>query len=397
LLLALAGAAAALTSRASPAEAQPAAARPEAAAKGDVTGYVLEIQDDELILDLGSDRGLASGAKVEIWRPLKLKHPVTGKVFTDRFLLGTLELGQVRPLMSLARVAGSLSRDPQKGDIIIFSSPGARPPQPGPSPSTPAEPQGGGEEAPSSAAPQDREAVALGRIMDGLRGADPLQRIRVYEEYVRTQPNGRFARVLYEEAASLRRIFELERRAASATKGDAPKRDVALRGFSKPAEAVGGAPLRLSVELSDAATGAVLHVRAPNQPGYSSIPMAPMGSGYFGATVPAERMVGETLEFFIEAAAATGKTVAVVAESGAPEKIAIQAPPMFARPKKLDATAVLLTDFADYNRLRGNDQVWQTEGYFQVRYGDLGVRALRTGFGVYRASADRSRSSTSSG
>jgi hypothetical protein len=44
----------------------------------------------------------------------------------------------------------------------------------------------------------------------------------------------------------------------------------------------------------------------------------------------------------------------------------------------------LLSDFADYNRMRGNDHFLQTEGSFGVRLGDTGIRAVRLGFGVYR-------------
>ena len=44
----------------------------------------------------------------------------------------------------------------------------------------------------------------------------------------------------------------------------------------------------------------------------------------------------------------------------------------------------VVTDYADWNRLRGNDVVWQTEGDVGMRLGDVGVRAVRTGFGVYR-------------
>jgi hypothetical protein len=44
----------------------------------------------------------------------------------------------------------------------------------------------------------------------------------------------------------------------------------------------------------------------------------------------------------------------------------------------------LWSDFADYNRLRGDDQAWQTEGQFGIRLDDRGIRALRSGFGVYR-------------
>jgi hypothetical protein len=42
------------------------------------------------------------------------------------------------------------------------------------------------------------------------------------------------------------------------------------------------------------------------------------------------------------------------------------------------------TDYADYNRLHGNDRAWQTEGFLGMRFDEIGLRALRTGFGVYR-------------
>lgn len=377
-LLALTCATGGLASRASPASAQVTSAP----APSEITGVVLDIQDDELILDLGSDRHVADGERVEIWRPLKLKHPVTGKLFTDRFLIGTLELVQVRPSMSLSKPVGALSRDPQKGDIVIAASKTPTPSVvPAPTPTGAGTPQPGPYDAPS---PEDAEAVALGKIMDDLRGADPIKRIRVYEDYVRTQPKGRFARVLYEEAASLRRVIDLERQKSSVTSGDPSTRAPILRGFTKPPEAVGAAPLRFSVELSDEATGAILHVRSQGQTAYSSTPMAPMGNGYFGVTVPAERVVAPELSYFIEATGARGEPIPVVGGPGAPETIEIQAPPTFAKPRKLDATVALSSDYADYNVGEHNDWAWQTEGYFQLRYGDVGVRAVRTGFGVYR-------------
>jgi len=43
-----------------------------------------------------------------------------------------------------------------------------------------------------------------------------------------------------------------------------------------------------------------------------------------------------------------------------------------------------MTDYADFNRFRNNDRGVVTEGYFGMRFGDVWLRALRTGFGVYR-------------
>jgi hypothetical protein len=48
------------------------------------------------------------------------------------------------------------------------------------------------------------------------------------------------------------------------------------------------------------------------------------------------------------------------------------------------STASVYTDYADYNLGHANDRAWQTEGFLGMRFQDVGLRALRTGFGVYR-------------
>lgn len=380
-LLALAGLLAATLGAPGQASAQ------RAPAGGDVTGVVLAIEQDEIIVDVGADRGAAIGDSVEIWRPLKLKHPVTGKVFTDRFLIGTLVLSQVRPVLSLAKVVGALTRDPEKGDIIIMASKSsaAQPTDMKPAPKPPSSDPYEEASAPAGGDP-DPEVAAIAKMLDKLRGADPVQRIRVYEDYVRTQPKGRFARFLYEEAQALRKVYELEKKRQTDVEKREPKQEEGpvLRAFEKPSEAAGGQPLRLAVELSDKATGAVLHVRGAGQPAYASYPMAPAGAGYFSATIPEDKMTGPEVQFFIEAATAAGTVVPVVGKSGAPERVELKPPPLGPPKSKTAQTVMVLTDYADYNRFRGNDRVWQTEGVFQVRYGDTGVRALRSGFGVYR-------------
>src|SRR4029079_5278814 len=53
-------------------------------------GRVIAVQGSDVILDLSEAQGLAPAGAVELWRPLKLKHPVTGKVVEDRFRIGQL-------------------------------------------------------------------------------------------------------------------------------------------------------------------------------------------------------------------------------------------------------------------------------------------------------------------
>src|SRR6185312_4075482 len=84
-------------------------------------GAVLAVQGDVLVVDLSAARGASHGASVEFWRPIKLKHPVTGKVLTDRFLIGALELVQVRPTMALAKATAPLARPAEVGDVVILA------------------------------------------------------------------------------------------------------------------------------------------------------------------------------------------------------------------------------------------------------------------------------------
>lgn len=363
-----------------------------ASSKGEVAGVVLSLEQEDLILDLGAEKGAQEGSVVEIWRPLKLKHPVTGKIFSDRFLIGTLSLTQVRPSISLAKPNGVLTRPPASGDVVIMAVKVETPSQPAqtsqpPTGTAPAaekgEPQGGGT-------PSDPEAAAISKIFDKLKGAPEAERIRVYEDYVRTQPGGRFARVLYEEAQALRKLYELQRKAGkepekqAEAKSPESKSAPMLLNFAKPSEIIAGEPLHMTVELEERAAGAVFHMRRDDHAGYSSFPMQALGNGYFSVALPPDKIEGEFIKFFIEGANLNGSAVAVVGRSEEPETISVLKPPAMELKSKAKASASVLTDYADYNGLKGNDRVWQTEGFFQMRYGDIGVRALRTGFGVYR-------------
>ena len=85
-----------------------------------VEGHVLELSEQDIVVDLAHARGATDGAFVELWRPLAVKHPVTGQVINDRFLIGRLKLVQVRDSLSLARAEGKLLRAAQAGDIVIL-------------------------------------------------------------------------------------------------------------------------------------------------------------------------------------------------------------------------------------------------------------------------------------
>jgi len=366
-----------------------------------VEGHVVELSEGDIVVDLAHQRGATDGAVVELWRPLAVKHPVTGVVINDRFLIGRLKLVQVRDALSLARAEGKLARAAQAGDIVILrlpkppaSSP-AKPPVVAPLAPPAATPAAA---APASAPPAteshvnanaptpcddvaksacDSDSLEVSKLFDGLRGQSPRTRILAYEAFVTRRPKGRYAIVLYEEAQQLRKLVGL------LSSGEPVEQTPTRRSFQAPNDALAGTALEVGVEL-DNAVGAVFHSRNEGEVAYVSTPMQPAGDGYFTVHVPAERVRPSRLEYFIEATTPSGKAVEVVATAESPYRLRIDPLPAPKPPERHDAVVSISSDYADWNNFKGNDKVWQTEGFVGMRLGDQGIRAVRTGFGVFR-------------
>lgn len=356
------------------AHAEPPPRPGPASAPAEIVGRVVGLDEDDLLVDLGTADGLHDGSVLEIWRPITLKHPVTGKTLSDRFRIGELTVTQARKSLSLAHPAGSLSRKPERGDVILIE--GA---SPAPSPANANAPPTIEAAAPTPPSPDEVEALEIAASIAALQGADLASRIRRYEEIARAHPQGRYTRTLLEEASALRQLFK---------QGAQPERSaepaIGVESFTAPADALAGTPLRIGLEIRGAVAGAVLHARLRGAPSYRSYPMSADGKGYWGATLPADRVSAPSVEYFIEAVAPSGAGTPLSGNADAPHAVEVHAVPRPRPPSTTLMSASLATDYADYNRFRGNDRAFQTEGSFGMRFGDTGIRALRTGFGVFR-------------
>ncbi|MFT3772788.1 MAG: hypothetical protein QM820_45950 [Minicystis sp.] len=392
LCLCLGGALASLAI-AAPAGAQAPSSSGDEAALVSVEGTVLALQGDELVVDLGASRGAQSGTVAELWRPVKLKHPVTGRVLTDRFRIGSIELVQVQKTLALARASGALARPAEAGDVVIFTTlapPPRRPPPPTPRAPTPAaaKPECPPAEEIVKTVPEDADARAVVEMFEALKGADPETRARRYERFVHEKPESRFAAVLTEEAGALRELVGRRLRgeakeakeSAAAPSTTRPE----ARNFLAPEEVVAGGRVRFAIELGGGANGAVLHLRRRGEESYASVPMRALGGGYYAADIAGDRVAAGAIQYFIEATTGSGNAVAVVGDAGSPREMDVAEAPRPHAPARPPMRIDLISDFADYNRMRGNDHVLQTEGSFGIRLGDTGIRAVRLGFGAYR-------------
>jgi hypothetical protein len=310
--------------------------RSAAAAAGDaappasdvVEGNVVEVEKDDLVIDIGTFRGASTGDVVEVWRPMRIKHPVTGRLLVDRILIGRLRLDQVRPNLSLATPEGSLSRPAEPGDIVLLPRPLPPPPAPTPTPApTP---------APTPTPTSTSTSTSTSTPTSTPTPTPPP-----------TGPTVPIAR-----AQEIDRVFA-------------------------------GEPLRVAIFMTPPASGAVLHTRTAGDETYVSQPMTKVGTEYWAATVPADRVRSPSVEWFVEAVSPDG-TVPVVGEASAPRSATVEDVSPQAPARRVLGQAAVWTDYASFNARSNDDYVWQTEGVMGARFDDVGIRAVRTGFGVYR-------------
>ena len=371
LLFTTLGTVALVATAAAPARAQATAASPARAHDG----TVIAIDGGDLVLDLGTTKGVHDGDVVEIWRPLRLRHPVTGQALVDRFRIGSLRLTQVRGVLSLAVEQGPLARQAATGDIVIVPEVAGRPLPV----ATPAPPAGGAATPPApvvitTVVPQDPDSSALAALMSTLTGAQPEMRAQAYETFAQAHPTSRFGRVLREESVALR--FPREREpAARGFESSTPKLDrVRL-----------GEPQRFAVELAPRFIGAVVHVRRHGAAGYRSLPMESVGPRYWAATLPGDAMTDRGMEYFVEGVSAGGAPTALVGTAESPRQVEVDPPPLYVPKGAVPLAQVSLqSEYASFNTKRANDYVWQTEGSVGWRLRDEGIRAVRSGFGVLR-------------
>lgn len=306
--------------------AAPIAARAEGA-----PAAVVAIDTGELVVDVGAARGVHEGDLVELWRPLRLRHPVTGQMLVDRFRIGTLRLTQVRSALSLAVVEGPLSRPPAIGDVVILDKSTAPAPAAPPPPIATATPS-----APANASsPAPTAAVAC------VEATPPPRETRsTVKHYAWSAP-------------------KLERVRA-------------------------GEPQSFAVELDPQMVGAVVHVRKKGAAAYRSVPMASVGPRYWAATLPGDAMTDGGMEYFVEGVPKEAPVVPLIGSAEKPRSVEVDEVPASAKPPGTLAQVTLQSEYASFNAKRMNDFVWQTEGSVGWRLHDEGIRAVRSGFGVLR-------------
>lgn len=355
---------------------------PVAPAEGPA-GTIVAIDAGELVVDFGALKGAHDGDIVELWRPLRVKHPVTGKPLNERFRIGALRLVQVRGTLSLATLEGTATRTPATGDEVLVpgraqppaSAPAASPvgaaPTPTPTPTDTDTPAPKPTPTPADARPVDPDVEAVAALLKSLEGREPRARAAAYSAFAASHRASPYARVLVEEARAL---------VAADTPAE-PQYSVADAGLRR---ARAGVAQRYALELDARFVGAVLHARRKGTPAYRSIAMSSVGARYWSAALPGDALAEPGLEYFVEGVLATGAAVALVGSAESPREAEVETLPSRVREPGQLAQITLQSELASFNVKKANDYVFQTEGSVGWRLQDVGIRAVRSGFGVLR-------------
>jgi hypothetical protein len=351
----------------------------------ETTGVVLALDAGDVVIDLGKKTGIHDGDLLEVWRPLKLKNPATGKIVTDRFQIGSVRVTQAGEVMSLAKPNGPMSRAIAAGDVVIIRIVGAPPP---PKPVTSAKPSGSTTAAPT-VVEADPELREIGALFESLSGTTPEARVKAYQAWIKAHPKSRFAGMLEEEIEGLRAGFGKVAAPSQGAPTPTPSKPAPeaprVTSWRKLEEALENVPVTFAFELDGPVNGVVLQVRGAEEPAFTPIPFTRTGEHFWSVTIPASRVRAPAISWFVEAVGTDGVARPMLGSANENLTTKIVATPTVDKPLIHENTLSLWTDYADYDRLKKDkDYAWQTEGYFGMRFGDRGVRAVRSGFGVYR-------------
>lgn len=355
-----------------------------------VEGTVINLQDGELVVDLGSEQGLPGDAVVVLYRRLEVTHPVTKKVLVDRFPIGKLRLTEVGRLLSIARDPQGLSRSPQPGDFVVYepshSSPVAviepiQAPADAAAQTTDRAPAGQAQEAqpaPEAAAappppPRDPALVAIEAAFARTLGRSLPDRILVWEDYLMAFPTSPYLEQVGKELDWLRAALAVERKAIETPQP--PTEPNRLKSyFTAPSAIALDEPAEWVVAVAERRLVEAVRVmaRRAGDPSYDTLPMRRDGDFHWRVEVGEAYRKPGTVEYFIEAVRTNGKLELLVGDSQRPRRLDVEEPVRDAEQTADRSQATVLVEFVDFKQGKGTDEYFRIESDFRYRL-DVGL------------------------
>lgn len=364
---------------------------------------VLQIEKGLVYIDLGSKDGVGADTELELVREVVVTDPVSRNVLRDRFALGTLTVVKAGERVCQARPSEDLAGRVKVGDEIRMASERRRfvdpwaervaeskqvKDVPAPTPTGP-----GADRAIAVRAVE--EALAARAVWETTLGKPPIDRAHLWRAFLSSRPSSPYAPVIRTEIASLEAQQQTLDRAAEAATAPEPVRDrrralaealAVLRNdptrgplwVGAPSRVAHGQPVVMTFAVREQLAGATwLYVRGGDG-AFRRVELTPDGDAYLRATIPAELVRGDRVEWFVE----IGEGAGGMGSRAEPRVIAVDRDVVEPPPAPNRTTISTSVDYVDFDGSlsRGFDQYYQAEADFTYRFLKP-VHAVRIGFG----------------
>lgn len=358
-----------------PSGAAPAGNRPAVAP---IEGVVVKVAEGEVVIDLGSARGVPPEGRIELYRRMVVEHPITKKTIEDRFPIGAVVPAQVGSLLSIIRDVEGLQRPPVPGDFAVYRPPVTlappKPVEPARGPAREARPVA---RAPDAAALDATFAESLGRSLP--------DRIALYEAWLAAFPESDLRPGVGAELAALRTLLNQVREGQAAPPPEPEDSDGLTVRHQPLRPVIVGERVEVAIALIEtdrAEQVRLLSARDPDET-WTVQRMVADGDYYFRAALPPDQLgrPGE-VRYVVEVVRPDGRLVPVVGESGSPEVLSVQPRPPGDDPPG-DSHLEVLARQVDFNTVgEAVDRYFHFEAAYSYALNWHSLRAVRVGVGV---------------
>jgi hypothetical protein len=348
-----------------------AAAVTTRAEAGATRGYVLEVENDRALIDLGRKHGLRPGTPVRVHRRYVLVHPVTRAKIEDDLPLGGAKVEKVGETIATVDLGKLIA---SAGDVVVVA-PAPRE-EPRPPPSVVCRP-----------CRNDEAAMRVHQAWVRALGKDASGRRAVWLRFLRDDPASPYREQIGREIGFLASLVEARPLETWPLEGSADRTLQRLRAGERFAPAV-----ILPARAPRSPRAVYLFYRTLGAPLYARLEMTPDGDGYYRATVPPASLRPPAFEYFVEAVAAAGRATPVLGSAAFPWRVEVDRPAVRAGEKAGRSQFRIAYEYVDYFLpLTGHDFYWKMDAAFTYKV-DFGVlRFFKLGFGFFEGFGGEAR------
>jgi hypothetical protein len=352
---------------------------------------VLHIDGEDVVIDVGAAQ-LTTATELTVFRPLEVRHPITGKRVRDRFAIGVLRVVQPGERLSIAHAVNKPRHAFAVGDMVESAAVAPAPaPAPSPAPAAPAPVRAAvtTTSAPAAQLPTAAADRVLVLHWRATLNQSPEQRVRIYLAYLTQHPGTPYHAALVQEINYLREIDAQLRTRASVNAASS-----ALAHAPAESSLIEMAPLTGAEAGRDVELGALvrvpnvravlLHVRALESPGYRTQTMVVDARGHARARVSKDLVRAPGLAYFVELVGQDGKNRPALGSASEPRIAVVQGVSPSAPPRERAVRVKASSELVSFDGTSGRDYFFISEGDFLYRVRRGPLYGLRIGYGTLR-------------